>query len=158
MKFPVVTFAALCCAIGSGCGEGPTMNWYSHQVTYGEPRNIGISCGPFGHGGSATSGTIEDNGYVIEEVTDDFGLIVRIRDGKKITDEHSFDRDFFESGKLNRFVLTASSGEQFSYSVWGADECQECPTEPYEPLPGDSECAHYLPGLGDGGTEGSAGQ
>lgn len=127
--------------VGSGEINGPWINVYSHQVTDGEPLNVGISCGNMGSGdGSTSSGSNEENGYWIEELTNEHGLVVRMHVGEAVTDEHRYDRAFFESGVLDRFVLTAPTGEQFSYSVWGASECQECPTEPYDPLPGDYLC------------------
>jgi hypothetical protein len=152
VKFSWMAGAALCATFGSGCellefldggsvDDGPTINIYSHQITDGEPQNIGVSCSVIGSGeGSTTSGTNEENGYWIEELTNDDGLIVRLHVGDEIADEHRYDRAFFETGALDRFVLTAPTGEEFSYSVWGANECEECPSEPYEPLPGDYLC------------------
>lgn len=153
MKLSIVTCAVVCSVLGSGCElleildigsgdeDGPRVNVYSHQITDGEPQNIGSSCTAIGSGsGSTTSGSNDENGYWIEEVSNDDGLSIRLHVGDEIVEEHNYDRVFIESGEVDRFVLTVPDDAEFSYAVWGADECETCPPSPHAPLPGDLLC------------------
>jgi hypothetical protein len=54
-----------------------------------------------------------------------------------------YDLSFVESGKSDRFSVSAPNGDLWTWVTWGDKECVPCPPPPYEPLPGDVSGCGY---------------
>ena len=123
----------------SGCypGDGLSAITQSHVITDAEEAPAGHTCSELSSpGGSGMGDTSSD--FWIRESTDRKGLQVEWGAFDETSGSRSFDRDFLESGEVERFIITEPSGQQHSYMVWGARGCERCPADyEFEPLPGD---------------------
>jgi hypothetical protein len=109
----------------------------SHTIAEGDEVPAGHTCAslssPAGSGWGETT-----DGFWVRESTDRKGLRMEWGSGDEILGSKSFDRDFFASGEVERFILTEPSGTKHSFMIWGAHGCERCPQDyDFEALPGD---------------------
>ena len=93
---------------------------------------------------SGSSGMGENNdGFWITETQSEEGVVIEWGEADTKLGQRQFPVEFFEAHSMERFVIEAPNGDQFSYMVWGAQSCTPCPEQTYTPLPGDpSDCAN----------------
>ena len=115
----------------------------SHRVSEEHPvpwsyQCSGINVGP----SSGTQGSTDDEFWTRETIGQGHvEILVGSKDeviGRKV-----YDLTFVESGKSDRFNVNAPNGDEWTWVVWGDDECSPCPPPPYEPLPGDVSGCGY---------------
>jgi hypothetical protein len=156
----VSTWALAVCLAGCGA-DGPYAMIISHLVTDDPSSPFGYECSDVSHDGSTGSGSPQDD-FWTQHTIDSHGVEIVAGSGKKTLERRTFGVEFLRAHKMARFVIEAPSGARWSYMVWGGDRCEPCPSQPYEPLPGDiSECGDASDtgptDAGAGGARGEAG-
>lgn len=107
-----------------------------HLITDSTTPPTGYECSD-PRGGSSTSGTVGKDEFWTRTESGENGLTITGGSFSEILKQRKFDIEFFESRQMERFVIESPDGQRWSYTVWGADVCEECPPEPYVPFPGD---------------------
>lgn len=123
----------------SGCYPGGDLSamTQSHMITDAEEAPAGHTCTELSSPGSSGTGDTSSD-FWIRESTDRKGVQIEWGALDETLGSRSFDRDFLESGEVERFIITEPSGQEHSYMAWGATGCERCPADyEFEALPGD---------------------
>lgn len=115
----------------------------SHRVSEEHPTPWSYECAGVDIGPSSGSlGGPEDDFWSRETIGD--GKVEIVAGSKdEVIGRKVYDLKFVESGKSDRFNVSAPNGDLWTWVVWGDTECAPCPPPPYEPLPGDISGCGY---------------
>lgn len=116
--------------------DSPAMMVREHLIIDSTTTPSGYECST-PRGGSSASGTAGEDEFWTRTETGENGMTITAGSFSETLVHREFDIAFFESGRMERFVIEAPDGQRWSYMVWGAEECEECPAESYVALPGD---------------------
>jgi hypothetical protein len=107
------------------------------MITEAEEVPAGHVCSQLGDSSGSGMGQDTDE-FWLRESTDHKGHRIEWGSFEETLGSKYFDRDFFASGDVERFIVTEPSGAQHSFMVWGAHGCERCPADyEFEALPGD---------------------
>jgi hypothetical protein len=120
----------------TACDEGAFAMVQSHLITTDSEPPSGYTCSQLSGSGSTSSGG-NDGDFWITESQDADGVVVEWGEGDNRLGLREFPAEFFEAGKMDRFIIEAPNGDRFSYMAWGAESCTACPEQAFTPLPGD---------------------
>lgn len=67
--------------------------------------------------------------FWFEEDTSEDGVTVTFGSGPTTLESKLYRNMFFETGKLDRFIVTSAQGDRYVVSVWGSNECSSCPPD-----------------------------
>lgn len=126
----------------TACNEPSSAMIQSHLITEAPDSASAYSCTQLSASGSSGMGENND-GFWITETQSEEGVVIEWGEADTKLGQRQFPVEFFEAHSMERFVIEAPNGDQFSYMVWGAQSCTPCPEQTYTPLPGDpSDCAN----------------
>jgi hypothetical protein len=146
-------FGSTACEQLFGSGEDAYINSTMHQVApepvVSTPGGLDEFSGPAGrtcsnvgrmNSGSGSAGGTNgpDQGdFWMRERTNSMGLSVLIGSFDEVLVDRRYGLDFINAQEVDRFLVTTRMGDQYSFTYWGSDTCNDCPPGGYEPLPGD---------------------
>lgn len=143
-RAPRLLLGALCLMMVA-CDDSGYAIIQSHLITTEPGSGSGYSCTQLSASGSAGTGRVDD-GFWITETQDTEGVTVEWGQDETKLGRRDFPTEFFEAGKMERFVIDSPNGDRFSYMVWGAKSCTQCPEQSYTPLPGDDSGCESVEG------------
>ena len=134
-----------------GSGEDAYINSSMHQVApesvVSTPGGLEEFSGPAGRtcsnvGSGSGSGATGSNGpdlgdFWMQERTNSMGLRVVIGSFDEVLVDRRYGLDFIDGHEVERFTVTTRMGDEYSFTYWGSDTCENCPAGGYQPLPGD---------------------
>jgi hypothetical protein len=161
--------AALALCSTTGCEElfGAEEDLYINSRMYQVPPESVLSTpgalqeftGPAGRtcsnvGAGSGTGASGSNGpdqgdFWMHERTNSMGLSVVIGTFDEVLENRRYGLDFISAYEMERFIVTTRMGDQYAFTYWGSDTCDNCPPGEYEALPGDPW------GCGSAGNEGA---
>lgn len=89
------------------------------------------------------NGTVARRRHWTRETIGDGHVEVVVGSKDEVIGRKVYDLKFVESGKSDRFNVSAPNGDLWTCVIWGDNECTPCPPPPYEPLPGDVSGCGY---------------
>jgi hypothetical protein len=140
----LLLLAGAACALGTACqSDEPKAIIISHLVSDEQPAPWSYQCSGVNVGPSSASlgGPTEE--FWTRETIGDGHVEIVVGSKDEVIGHKVYDLEFVESGKSDRFSVSAPNGDLWTWVIWGDNECASCPPAPYEPLPGDVSGCGY---------------
>jgi hypothetical protein len=137
--------AAVPLGFSTACqSDEPKAIMVSHRVTEEHPVPWSYQCAGVNVGPQTESLGNKGDEFWTHETIGKGKVEIVVGSKDQVIGRQVYDLEFVESGKSDRFTVSAPNGDVWTWITWGDHECSPCPPPPYEPLPGDVSGCGYV--------------